>query len=251
MIFMVVEISDYLSRVEAAQYTIFTQKFHASVHKTLSKYNAIQHKSDNNSYWINFKSVNDAIQCALDIQHKFKYVTPKHESFQRRLNIALTTSSKATEDLFEHTEQICEMTNVQIVISTPVRDLYKSKNSNALIDDTLIKTLSPSEETFLSELTKFMVKHWERPDLNVKSLTEGLDMSYSNLYRRMLKLNGKTPLKFINDYKLHKALDLLYTHQWTITEIAKKTGFSSLSYFSECFLRKYGIRPSTYLKQHI
>ncbi len=82
MVIMVIEISDFLSRVEASQYSIFTQKFHFSVSKTLKKFNGNIKKKDNNNYLVSFVSVDDAVQCALDIQYKFKIATtkflPKH-----------------------------------------------------------------------------------------------------------------------------------------------------------------------------
>ncbi|MBO6631227.1 MAG: helix-turn-helix transcriptional regulator, partial [Psychroserpens sp.] len=64
------------------------------------------------------------------------------------------------------------------------------------------------------------------------------------------RLTGKTPNNFIKDYRLHKALVLLHNHHGSIAQIAKQSGFNSPTYFSECFLNKYGVRPSTYAQQH-
>ena len=80
-VIMVLETSNYLNRLEANQFTIFTQKFHNSVSKTLKLFNGSVVKKDNNSYLVSFKSVTDAILCALKIQFNFKYITPKFESF--------------------------------------------------------------------------------------------------------------------------------------------------------------------------
>ena len=93
MVIMVIEISDFISRVEASQYTIFTQKFHSSVAKTVQKFDGDIKKTDNNNYVVFFEDITNAVQCALDVQYKFKYVTPKHKSFSRKLNIALVESS--------------------------------------------------------------------------------------------------------------------------------------------------------------
>jgi AraC-like DNA-binding protein len=250
MILMVIELSDFLSRVEAAQYTIFTQKFHSSVHKTLKKYNGILKKTDNNNYWVSFNSVNDAIQCALEVRHKFKYVTPKHKSFSRRLQMALTVSNKAETSSFTTAARLCEMTKDQVVIIEAVRDLYESKNVYAEIDKTLIRVLNPKEEEFLIKLSAYLSNHWANPDVTVRTLGNAFGLSYSQLHTVLIKLVGKTPNKVIKDYKLHKALELLYLRDGSISKIADKIGFSSPSYLSHCFLKKYGVRPSKYLQQH-
>ncbi|MBO6632708.1 MAG: hypothetical protein JJ936_14355, partial [Psychroserpens sp.] len=108
MVIMVIEISDFLSRVEASQYTIFTSKFHSSVTKTLKKFSGQIHRQDNNHYIATFNVVTDAVQCAQEIKHKFKYVTPKHKSFSRRLKIALRSAEILSDKEISATIQLCE-----------------------------------------------------------------------------------------------------------------------------------------------
>ena len=69
----------------------------------------------------------------------------------------------------------------------------------------------------------------------VSSLSKALGYTYSQLYHRLMKLTGKSPNNFIKEFKLHKALVLLYKQQGNITEVASKTGFNSPTYFSDCF----------------
>ena len=91
-IFMVVENSDFLNRLESNQYSIFTQKFHHSVTKTLKQFEGLIINQDNNSYLVSFKSATNAVLCALQIEQKFKYVTPKFDTGNRRLKIGLSTA---------------------------------------------------------------------------------------------------------------------------------------------------------------
>jgi AraC-like DNA-binding protein len=63
----------------------------------------------------------------------------------------------------------------------------------------------------------------------------------------MIYLTGKSPNNFISDYRLKRALALLKTNRGNISEIAFETGFSSPSYFSKCFQKRYGHLPSDYL----
>jgi AraC-like DNA-binding protein len=63
----------------------------------------------------------------------------------------------------------------------------------------------------------------------------------------MMLLTGKSPNTFIKDYRLNEAVKLLNKNAGNISEIAFETGFSSPSYFSKCFQKKYGHFPSGYL----
>ncbi|RZV54731.1 MAG: AraC family transcriptional regulator, partial [Flavobacteriaceae bacterium] len=205
---------------------------------------------DNNNYLVVFSSVTDSVQCALEIQYKFKYVTPKHESFSRRLNIGMTISKELNEEDMILATRICEIVKEQLVISTKVKEAYESINEHATIDRELIRTLKPGEETFLTKIMNHLESNWMRSDFNWTSISKSLRFSYSQLYRRLNSLSGKSPNKFIKEFRLHKALVLLHDHVDSISEISTKTGFNSPNYFSKCFREKYGVSPSKYRLQH-
>lgn len=247
---MVIEISDFLSRVEASQYSIFTQKFHSSVSKTLKTFNGTIEQKDNNNYLVSYQSVNDAIQCALKIQYKFKYVTPKHKSFSRRLKIAMCASNSLNNTCITLATRMCEIVKDQLVISAKVKSMYEHTTTNAIIDHQLIRTLTPEEEQFLTDAMDYIELHWNNANFNVTAFSKALGYTYSQLYRRLIHLTQKTPNNFIKEFRLHKALELLHNQSGSIAAIAEQTGFNSATYFSKCFLKKYGIQPSRYLQQH-
>ena len=254
---MVLETSNYLNRLEANQFSIFTQKFHNSVSKTLKHFNGRIVKKDNNSYLVSFTSVTDAVLCTLKIQFNFKYITPKFKSFKRRLKIALGSGVPVTDkaNFFEETitltERMCEIVKDQVVISSEIKTIYESENRNAKIDKELIRTLKPSEVKFLTQLMDFTESLGKKTNTNVNSFSKELGYSKSQLYRKLMKLTGKSPNNFIREFRLHKALELLHKQHGNISEIAYETGFNSPAYFSKCFMDKYGILPSKYAQQHI
>jgi AraC-like DNA-binding protein len=55
---------------------------------------------------------------------------------------------------------------------------------------------------------------------------------------------------FLRTVRLHRAMLMLHYKKGNITEIAQKTGFKSLAYFSKCFKDTFNILPSKYLQQH-
>ena len=256
-VIMVIEISNYLDRVEASQYTIFTQKFHSSVTKTIKQLNGTIFRKDNNHYLINFLSASDAVMCALEVQFKFKYVTPKHKAFNRRLNIAVSTGKSIltddtlSDDGLQLAIRMCENIEDQLVISIDVHAMFESENKQAVIDKELIRVLSPSEEIIFTQIMDYTELNWNKSKFNISSFSKELEYSKSQLYSRIKNFTGKSPSDFIREFRLHKALVLLHNQQGSISRIAYETGFSSPSYFSKCFLDKYGILPSKYLQQHI
>jgi AraC-like DNA-binding protein len=256
-VLMVIETSNYLNRIEANQFSIFTQKFHSSVSKTIKKFGGRVVKQDNNSYLASFKSVSNAIFCALKIQSNFKYITPKFDLPNRRLKMGLSSGVPVThkENIFEEAvtlaTRMCEVVKDQIVISSEVKALYESENRNSFINKEHIRTLKPSEEKFLTYLMEFVEKIWSDPTFNVNDFSKKLGYSKSQLYRKLVSITGKSANNFIREFRLHRALNLMHDQKGNISEVAFETGFNSPSYFSKCFKDKYHILPSKYLQQHI
>lgn len=256
-VIMLIETSNFLNRVEANQFSIFTQKFHRSVTKTIKQFKGRTVKQDNNSYLISFKSVSNAVLCALKVQSNFKYITPKFDITNRKLKIGIgcgipvTIKSNLFEEAIELTTRMCEIVKDQIVISHEVKLLYESENRNSFINKEHIRTLKPAEEKFLNTLMDYVEKTWNDSQFKIDNLSKSLGYSKSQVYRKLKSITGKSANNFIREFRLHRALSLLHKQKGNISEIAFETGFNSAAYFSKCFFNKYGILPSKYLQQHI
>ena len=66
-----------------------------------------------------------------------------------------------------------------------------------------------------------------------------------NMFERFLYT---PPMKYLNEYRLKKSIELLRGTDMTITEIALACGFSGASYFAESFRRELGKSPGEYRK---
>ena len=62
------------------------------------------------------------------------------------------------------------------------------------------------------------------------------------------KYLGKSPIDFLNSYRIQVGLSLLGDSKKNITEISELCGFNSSSYFSEIFLKLKGCSPTDYRK---
>jgi AraC-like DNA-binding protein len=105
-------------------------------------------------------------------------------------------------------------------------------------------SLSKNDEDFLTLLMDSIESAWDNIHLKVDALAKPLGCSKSQLYRKMIAVTGKSPNTFIKEYRLSKALELLLKKNRNISEISYETGFTSPSYFSKCFQKKYGCLPS-------
>lgn len=84
--------------------------------------------------------------------------------------------------------------------------------------------------------------------IDVHAIAAALHMSYGYLARLYKKYTDKTILDRFTEVRLEKAIKLLEKTDYSIKEIADKSGFSSQYYFSSFFKRKIKISPSEYRK---
>lgn len=256
-IIMVMETSNYLNRLDANQFNIFTQKFHKSVTKAFRHFEGSVVNKDNNSYLVSFKTATNAVLCALKIQSSYKYITPKFDAQFRRLNIGISTGNPVTDqdgifsEAIAKATQMCELVRGQVKIAFSVKALYEKENKHARIDKELIRTLRPLDEKFLMQLKNYCEKSWRLPNFDISNFSAALGLSRSQLYRKLKQLTGKSPNTFIREYRLHEALKLLHDQYGNISDVAIKTGFNSPAYFTKCFSEKFGILPSKYAQLHM
>lgn len=102
--------------------------------------------------------------------------------------------------------------------------------------------IRPSNEDFLPLLESYVDDHLTET-LTVEFLCNKFNTSRTQLYAAFAtKVRGGLAA-FIKDKRLQTAKMLLKTTDFSIAEVMKRTGFSSLNYFSKAFKKKYGMTP--------
>jgi len=88
-------------------------------------------------------------------------------------------------------------------------------------------------------------------DINVTLLCSELGLSRTKLFLKMKKITGDSPHSFIQTIKLKTAANMLRDqHEYNISDICFKLGFSSLNYFGKSFKDYFGMSPTSYRKFH-
>ena len=60
---------------------------------------------------------------------------------------------------------------------------------------------------------------------------------------------GVSPIRYLHQYRIQKAKDLLSSDYGSITQVAESTGYSSVYHFSKMFSQYTGMSPTEYVKQ--
>ena len=86
------------------------------------------------------------------------------------------------------------------------------------------------------------------PQLRVAYLAELNGTSEVYFRREFKKYFSETPLEYIKRKRIELACNLLSTELYSVTDVALRSGFDSISYFSSEFKRMTGTSPKKYEK---
>lgn len=93
-------------------------------------------------------------------------------------------------------------------------------------------------------------ERYDQP-LTLEELSGAADMSPKYFCRFFSEMTGKTPIDYLNYYRIECACEqLLYTDE-SVTEICLSCGFNDLSYFVKTFKRYKGMTPKQFRKGQI
>ena len=98
-------------------------------------------------------------------------------------------------------------------------------------------------------MTSFIHEHFNSK-IGLEDIADAGQVSKSTCIRLFHKYTGKSPIDFLNSYRLQMSAEKLVTTSEQITEIAYACGFGQPSYFNRLFLKEYNMTPNQYRKQH-
>lgn len=110
------------------------------------------------------------------------------------------------------------------------------------------KTQTDTKLTTLKAMLDHIHRHYSEK-ITLDNIAKAGNVSKRTCGTVFLQYLNKTPMEFLIDYRLRKAIELLMTTDKTILEISLAVGFSGASYFAETFRKNFGVSPTEYKKQ--
>ncbi len=112
--------------------------------------------------------------------------------------------------------------------------------------DEVVKSISTSPDNdakWMEKLNGVIRDNLGNGEFNIDLLAAEMSASRSFLQRKMKAMLGMTPNDYLKMVRLKAAKELLSTGQYRVNEVCWMTGFNSLSYFTKCFSKQFGMLP--------
>lgn len=109
-------------------------------------------------------------------------------------------------------------------------------------------TVKDSRMEMLKTALKYIQDNY-RQKLSTHDISDLLGMSEGHFCRIFKQYLKRTPVEYMNYFRIGKAAELLEETDHKILEIAMETGFDNLSYFIGTFRRFFGTTPLKYRRQ--
>ncbi len=219
------------------------------IRKNVVQYNGREAEHRGDGFILSFTSARQAVACAFAIQNAILHDGLQIPGFKMAINAGEPVEN--TDLLFGDTIRLasflCQsVRDNQVVIASSVQELLSKeplpKNSEQVV------MLSPQDERLVEQLFSSLEENWNESEFDLEEYSQAVTMSQSQLYRKTISLTGLAPNALLMHYRLEKAKEMMRQQRYSISQITFEAGFSSPSYFTKCFKKKYGLLPINYLE---
>jgi AraC-like DNA-binding protein len=218
------------------------------IRKNQRQYGGREAEHEGNGFIVSFSSAAKAVACAVAVQQEMKDSIADSLDFRIAINAGepVEKSNKLFGDTIQFGFNMLAFAgNFKIAIASSVKELlskdfFQNGKRNFLI-------LPSKDESLLELLFNKLEENWQDPDFDITDYCQTMAMSKSQLYRKTIALTGLSPNILLKEFRLEKAKELMKKQRYNIAQITFDSGFTSASYFTKCFKRKYGLLPMAYL----
>lgn len=144
---------------------------------------------------------------------------------------------------FSYKELVLRVNNI-LRRQENLRELYKKD----LLPEKEEIRFNRYDNELLKHIDEQIEKHLSNATYSIEDLSADVALSRVHLYRKVKKLLGISPSRYIRDYRLKKAIAILSSEEVRISELADRVGFQDANYFLKCFKEKFGVSPREYAK---
>ena len=153
------------------------------------------------------------------------------------------------EKPFDVTELLARCQNL-LEVRTLLRQRFaRNFNEPALAEPLSDVSVHSSEgdahQGVANQINALLEQHYQDETFDMGRFAEGMALSKRQLSRKLKTLLDMTPVEILRNYRLRKAAEMLRAGQ-APGNVAFSVGFTSHSYFSQCFKAQFGCNPSEY-----
>lgn len=105
--------------------------------------------------------------------------------------------------------------------------------------------INKSQRQKLKDVLSYIRKNIDK-NITLEELAQVSGMSPRYFCRVFKSMTGRTPIEYVNYYRIETASQMLITTGESVTDIALNCGFNDMSYFSKMFKKLKGISPSKF-----
>jgi signal transduction histidine kinase/ligand-binding sensor domain-containing protein/DNA-binding response OmpR family regulator len=128
------------------------------------------------------------------------------------------------------------------------RRLLRSRFKTSTVIKPSEVTATSVDQLFLENVIKTIEANFENQDFTPESLAETVNMSVSQLNRKLNALIEQPAGQLMRSLRLQRAADLLKQKAGTVSEICYQLDFNDPAYFSRAFKKQFGCSPSEFIK---
>lgn len=148
-----------------------------------------------------------------------------------------------------------------IVSALHSNSLYGHAKANALFYELLLQVVEATAQTFfhtgeqsltrikqiIPELLLYLNQSYSE-NISSADLEQHFHCNFDYLNRLFKRNTGQTIFHYLNVLRIERAKQLLATGLYTVSEVASRTGFRDIYYFSRVFRKYISTTPSNYQK---
>jgi AraC-like DNA-binding protein len=224
------------------------ERHNSIIRKTLAQSGGREVEHGGTGFIISFSSAARAVSCALSIQKEMSSYDIDAIGFRVGINAGepISKSNNLFGDTIQLARYMCSIAkSTQVALSSAVKELVSKDHFQNRENGFL--TLTPQDEALIELIFNKLEDNWQDPDFDIDDYCKATAMSKSQLYRKTIAFTGLSPNILLKEFRLEKAKDLMRKQRYTISQITFESGFTSPSYFTKCFKKKYGLLPMAYL----
>ncbi|MDA3865998.1 MAG: triple tyrosine motif-containing protein [Salinivirgaceae bacterium] len=110
--------------------------------------------------------------------------------------------------------------------------------------------LESADAQFLQKALQIVEENMANHDFDINQFCEKMNLSRSQIYRKINAIAGVSVSEFIKEVRLKRAAQLIQQKVANISEIAYLVGFNDPKYFGRCFKQMFGVSPIHYIDQN-